>query len=473
MLFKKVLVANRGEIATRVIRACKELDIATVAIYSEEDSTALHVKKADEAYMVGPGPIEGYLNVHRVVDLAKKVGVDAIHPGYGFLSENPRLPAVCEARGITFIGPSSKAIKDMGDKVTARAIMKAAGVPILPGTKDPVTNTDEALIKAREIGYPVMVKASGGGGGRGLRVVENPSELKGAIESAAKESKAAFGVSDIFIEKYLERPRHIEFQVLADKHGNVIHLGERDCSIQRRHQKLVEIAPSLVLDDELRARMGAAAILAAKSVDYTNAGTVEFLLDQDKNFYFLEMNTRIQVEHPVTEEVTGIDLVKKQIEIAAGEKLTIKQEDVKFSGFAIECRINAEDPKNKFVPSFGRVTAYYSPGGIGVRIDGAVYKDYVIPSCYDSMIVKLITSGSTWQETVKRMDRSLEEFAIRGVKTTIPFLRNIMNDEDFKNGDFDTAYIDRKPQLMEYYEYAEPTDLVAAISAAIAAYHGF
>jgi len=471
--FKKVLVANRGEIATRIIRACKELDIPTVAIYSEEDATSLYVKKADESYMVGPGPIQGYLNIHRLVDLATKVGVDAVHPGYGFLSENPRFPQLCEKRGLTFIGPSSAAIADMGDKVTARRMMIEAGVPVLPGTEGSVRDADEAIRVADEIGYPVMIKASGGGGGRGLRVARDRDQLKSSLESAKKESASAFGVSEVFLEKYIERPHHIEFQILADNHGNIVHMGERDCSIQRRHQKLIEITPSLILDDELRARMGEAAIKAAEAANYTNAGTVEFLVDSERNFYFLEMNTRIQVEHPITEEVTGIDLVKKQIEIAAGAPLGLTQEDVKMNGFAMECRICAEDPKNNFFPSFGRVTSYYSPGGIGVRIDGSIYKDYIIPSHYDSLIVKLIVTGATWDEVISRMTRSLEEFVIRGVKTTMIFLRNIMEDADFRAGRFDTGYIDRKTELMDYDEYEEPTDLVAAISAAIAAHHGF
>jgi len=471
-MFKKVLIANRGEIATRVIRACKELGIPTVAIYSEEDATSLYVKKADESYMVGPGPIQGYLNIHRLVDLATKVGVDAIHPGYGFLSENPRFPLLCEKKGITFIGPSSKTIAEMGDKVMARKMMIKAGVPILPGTEESIKNVDEAVEYAKKIGYPIMIKASGGGGGRGLRVAYNEKELIDSISTAKKESAAAFGVSEVFLEKYLEKPHHIEFQILADKHGNIVHLGERDCSIQRRHQKLIEITPSLILDEDLRQKMGDAAVKAAKATDYTNAGTIEFLVDNNRNFYFLEMNTRIQVEHAITEEVTGIDLVKKQIEIAAGKPLGFTQDDVKITGYAMECRICAEDPKNNFFPSFGKVTAYYSPGGIGVRIDGAIYKDFIIPSCYDSLVVKLIVKGSTWEETVSRMRRCLDEFVIRGVKTTILFLSNIMSDPDFKDGNFDTGYIDRKPELMAYDEYGEPTDLVAAIAAAIAAHHG-
>ena len=471
-LFKKVLVANRGEIATRVIRACKELDIPTVAIYSEEDATSLYVKKADESYMVGPGPIQGYLNIHRLVDLATKVGVDAIHPGYGFLSENPRFPQLCEKKGITFIGPTSQTITEMGDKVMARKMMKKAQVPILPGTEDSIKDVDEAVAFAEKIGYPIMVKASGGGGGRGLRVARNEKDLIEAITTARKESAAAFGVSEVFLEKYLDKPHHIEFQIFADNFGNTVHLGERDCSIQRRHQKLIEITPSLILNEDLRKRMGEAAVKAAKAANYTNAGTVEFLVDADRNFYFLEMNTRIQVEHPITEEVTGIDLVKKQIEVAAGLPLGFTQEDVKITGFAMECRICAEDPKNNFFPSFGKVTSYYSPGGIGVRIDGAIYKDFIIPSCYDSLVAKLVVRGTTWNETVSRMNRCLDEFVIRGVKTTIPFLRKIMDDPDFRKGEFDTGFIDRKPELMDYDEYGEPTDLVAAIAAAIAAHHG-
>ncbi len=472
-IFKKVLIANRGEIATRVIRACKELGIPTVAIYSEEDATSLYVKKADESYMVGPGPIQGYLNIHRLVDLATKVGVDAVHPGYGFLSENPKFPQLCEKKGITFIGPSSKTITDMGDKVRARRMMKKAGVPILPGTEGSVKGVDEAVAYADEIGYPIMVKASGGGGGRGLRVARTKEDLINALSIAKKESASAFGVSDVFLEKYLERPHHIEFQILADKHGNTVHLGERDCSIQRRHQKLIEITPSLLLDDALREKMGADAIKAARAADYTNAGTVEFLVDGSRNYYFLEMNTRIQVEHGITEETTGIDLVKKQIEIAAGIPLGFTQKDVRINGCAIECRICAEDPRHNFMPSFGRVTAYYSPGGIGVRIDGAIYKDFIVPRHYDSLVAKLIVRGSNWDETVRRTNRCLDEFVIRGIKTTIPYLKKIMEDPDFMDGNFDTGFIDRKPELMGYTEYKDPTDVVAAVAAAIAAHHGF
>ncbi len=350
--------------------------------------------------------------------------------------------------------------------------MKEAGVPVLPGTDHAIGDADEAVRLADDIGYPVMVKASGGGGGRGLRVAEDAPSVREAFETAKKEASAAFGIGEVFLEKYIERPHHIEFQVLADNFGGIIHLGERDCSIQRRHQKLVEISPSLILDEAMREEMGRAAISAARAARYTNAGTVEFLVDSDNNFYFLEMNTRLQVEHPVTEETTGIDLVKKQIEIAAGRPLGIRQEDVRINGFAMECRICAEDPKNNFMPSFGRVTSYYSPGGIGVRIDGSIYKDYVIPGTYDSLVVKLIVRGSTWEETIRRMERSLDEFIIRGVKTTIPFLKNIMKDPDFIDGNFDTGYIQRKPRLMEYREYGEPSDVVAAVAAVIAAHHG-
>ncbi len=471
-MFKKVLVANRGEIASRVIRACKELGISTVAIYSENDTTALYVKKADEAYLVGPGPIEGYMNIHRLVDLALRVGAEAIHPGYGFLSENPSLPLLCEKEGIAFIGPRSETIRDLGDKICARELMKKAGVPVLPGTDHAIEDVEEAVRLADDIGYPVMVKASGGGGGRGLRVAVDATEVREAFETSKKEAQAAFGVNKVFLEKYIERPHHIEFQILADNFGEIIHLGERDCSIQRRHQKLIEIAPSLILDEAMREKMGQAAIKAARAANYTNAGTVEFLVDNEGNFYFLEMNTRLQVEHPITEETTGIDLVKKQLEIAAGKPLGIKQEDLRINGFAMECRICSEDPQNNFMPSFGRVTSYYSPGGIGVRIDGSIYKDYVIPGTYDSLVVKLIVRGSTWEETLRRMERSLDEFIIRGVKTTIPFLKNIMKDPDFIKGNFDTGYIQRKPHLMEYREYGEPSDVVAAVAAAIAAHHG-
>jgi pyruvate carboxylase subunit A len=471
-MFRKILVANRGEIAMRIIRGCRELNIATAAIFSEADSTGIYVKKADESYLVGPGPVKGFLDTKQIVDLAKRIGADAIHPGYGFLSENAKFAHMCQASGITFIGPSPQAIFLMGSKVKAREIAKQAGVPIVPGTEGGVSTTEEALSFARSAGYPVMIKASSGGGGRGLRVVRSDEELRDNMDVASREALAAFGDGGIFIEKYIERPHHIEFQILADKHGNIIHLGERDCSIQRRHQKLIEIAPSLILTAKLRAQMGESAIAIAKTVEYDNAGTVEFLLDQDGHFYFMEMNPRIQVEHTVTEQITAIDIVRNQISIAAGKPLEIRQKDVTLQGHAIQCRINAEDPRNNFMPCTGTVTAYLSPGGIGVRIDGAVYKDYTIPPYYDALLAKLTVRGRTWEETVSRMRRSLEEYVLRGVKTTIPFMKNIMMEQDFRAGRFDTSYLETHPDLYQYEESEDPEDLVLALSAAIAAYEG-
>ncbi len=471
-MFKKVLIANRGEIALRIIRACKELKIATVAIHSEADATTLYVKKADESCLVGPGPLSGYLNIYKIIDLAKQRGVDAIHPGYGFLAENPEFAKACEENDITFIGPSSDAVHKLGNKIVSRQIMTKAGIPIVPGALEKINSEDEATAEANRLGYPVMLKAAAGGGGRGLRICRNEDELRRFLPIAKKESLSAFGDEDVYLEKCLESPRHIEFQIVADNHGNVIHLGERDCSIQRRHQKLVEIAPSLLLDEKLRQEMGAAAVAAAKAANYNNVGTVEFLIDKNKNFYFLEMNTRIQVEHTVTEEVTGIDIVREMIRIARGERLFIKQDDVKIRGYAIECRINAEDPKNNFIPTTGRVTAYYSPGGIGVRIDGNVYVGYTIPTYYDSMLAKLTVRGRTWEEAVDRMYRCLDEYVIRGVKTTIPFYKRIMLDENFKKGEFNTNYIDQKIEELVYQDERDPKDLVLAISAAIVAHSG-
>jgi pyruvate carboxylase subunit A len=472
MMFKKILVANRGEIAMRIIRACRELYIATAAIYSEADSTGIYVKKADEAYLVGPGPVKGFLDMQQIVDLALRIDADAIHPGYGFLSENAQFAQLCLASGVTFIGPSPQAISLLGSKVKARQLAKQVGVPIVPGTDGAVSDVGEALAFCRSVGYPVMIKASAGGGGRGLRVVRSDEELRANMETAAREALAAFGDDALFIEKYVERPRHIEFQILADRHGNVIHLGERDCSIQRRHQKLIEIAPSLILSPRLRSEMGEAATVIARSVGYDNAGTVEFLLDQEERYYFIEMNPRIQVEHTVTEQITAVDIVRSQISIAAGQPLEFKQEDVTLQGHAIQCRINAEDPRNNFRPSTGTITAYLSPGGIGVRIDGAVYKDYTVPPYYDALLAKLTVRGRTWDETVSRMHRSLEEFVLRGVKTTIPFLKKIMEEPDFRAGRFDTFYLETHPEVFDYDSSVEPEDLVVAISAAIAAYEG-
>ncbi|HSN05291.1 MAG TPA: acetyl-CoA carboxylase biotin carboxylase subunit [Nitrospira sp.] len=471
-MFKKILIANRGEIAMRIIRACRELDIATAAIYSEADSTGIYVKKADEAYLVGPGPVKGFLDKQQIVDLALRIGADAIHPGYGFLSENAEFAQLCQDSGITFIGPSPEAINAMGSKIKARDLAKGIGVPVVPGTEGGVTDVKEALAFAKSAGYPVMIKASAGGGGRGLRVVRTDAELRENMEVASREALAAFGDGAVFIEKFVERPHHIEFQILADRHGNIIHLGERDCSIQRRHQKLIEIAPSLILTPRLRAEMGEAATKIARAVSYDNAGTVEFLLDQEGRYYFIEMNPRIQVEHTVTEQITAIDIVRNQISIAAGKPLDIQQSDVTLQGHAIQCRINAEDPRNNFRPCTGTITAYLSPGGIGVRIDGAVYKDYTVSPYYDALLAKLTVRGRTWEETVSRMRRSLEEYVLRGVKTTIPFMKAIMQDPDFLAGRFDTSYLDTHQDLYNYDEFEQPEDLVLAISAAIAAYEG-
>jgi pyruvate carboxylase subunit A len=471
-MFRKILVANRGEIAMRIIRACRELNIATAAIYSEADSTGIYVKKAVEAYLVGPGPVKGFLDSHQIVELARRIGADAIHPGYGFLSENAQFAELCDASGITFIGPSPLAITTMGSKVKARELASKIGVPIVPGTDGGVTDVKEGIAFAKQAGYPVIIKASAGGGGRGLRVVRSDAELRENMEVAAREALASFGDGSLFIEKYIERPHHIEFQILADRHGNIIHLGERDCSIQRRHQKLIEIAPSLVLTPTLRTEMGKAATAIARAVNYDNAGTVEFLLDQEGRFYFIEMNPRLQVEHTVTEQITAIDIVRNQISIAAGKPLDIQQKDVILQGHAIQCRINAEDPKNNFMPCTGTVTDYLSPGGIGVRIDGAVYKDYTVPPYYDALLAKLTVRGRTWEETVSRMRRSLEEYVLRGVKTTIPFMMAIMQDQDFLAGRFDTSYLDTHPDLYTYDEIEQPEDLILALAAAIAAYEG-
>lgn len=443
-MFQKVLIANRGEIAVRVIRTCRELGIQTAAVYSEADRDALHVKLADEAYCVGPAPSrDSYLNMTNLMSTATLIEADAIHPGYGFLAENADFAELCAACGITFIGPHPSAITKMGDKTTARETMKAAGVPTVPGTEGIIEEIEEAVTVAREIGYPVIVKATAGGGGKGMRVVHSEEELKRAIRMAQQEAEANFGNSGVYLEKFLIEPRHIEIQVLADNYGNVIHLGERDCSIQRRYQKLVEEAPSPALTPELRERMGQAAVAAAKAVNYSGAGTVEFLLDKEGNFYFMEMNTRIQVEHPVTELVTGIDLVKEQIRIAAGEPLSITQEDVRFDGWSIECRINAEDPDRNFIPSPGEIQFYLPPGGPGVRVDSAAYTGYRIPPFYDSMIAKLIVWGKDREEAIHRMRRALQEFAIDGVKTTIPFHLKLMQHHRFVSGDFHIQFLEK------------------------------
>ncbi len=471
-MFKKILVANRGEIAMRVIRACRELNIATVAIYAECDATAIYVKKANEAYLVGPGPIQGFLDARQIVRLAKRVNADAIHPGYGFLAENAEFARLCRDDGITFIGPPPEALELLGDKIQARALAKRIGVPVIPGTEGPIHNVEDARQFAQSIGYPVMIKASAGGGGRGLRIVHADDGLQEAMESSAREALAAFGNDSLFIEKYLERAHHIEFQLLADKENYIVHLGERDCSIQRRHQKILEIAPSLILSLHLREEMGEAAINLAHAAQFQNTGTVEFLVDQDGRYFFIEMNPRIQVEHTVTEQITGIDIVQNQIWIAEGRPLVFGQHEVNLQGYAIQCRINAEDPQNGFSPSSGKITAYLSPGGIGVRIDGVVYKDYTVPPYYDALLAKMTVHGRTWNETVRRAHRSLEEFVLRGVKTTIPFMKKIMEEPDFRAGRFDTSYLASHPELADYDNVLESEDLVLALSAAIAAYEG-
>jgi acetyl-CoA carboxylase biotin carboxylase subunit len=442
-MFQKVLIANRGEIAVRVIRACRELGIRSVAVYSEADRDSLHVKLADEAYCIGPtASKESYLNIASIMSVATKVGADAIHPGYGFLAENADFAEICAACNITFIGPEPEAIIKMGDKSTAKETMKAAGVPTVPGTDGLVDDIQEAIRTANEIGYPVMVKATAGGGGRGMRVAVNDEDLERAIRQAQNEAKTAFGNPGVYLEKFVEGPRHVEIQIMADKLGNVVYLGERDCSIQRRHQKLIEEAPSPALSEELRHQMGMAAVAAAKAVNYHGAGTVEFLLDKHGKFYFMEMNTRIQVEHPVTELVTGYDLIKEQITVAAGMPLSFKQEDVKLNGWAIECRINAENPAKNFMPSPGRITNYLAPGGFGVRVDSAAYAGYTIPPYYDSMIAKLIVWGKTRQEAIDRMKRALGEFVVEGISTTIPFHLKVLDHEVFVSGQFDTKFLE-------------------------------
>lgn len=442
-MFKKILIANRGEIAVRIIRACRELGISTVAIYSETDKDALHVKISDEAYCIGKTFVkDSYLNVQNILSVAIHAKVDAIHPGYGFLSENTNFAQMCEEFGIKFIGPCPEIISLMGDKSNARDTMKRAGVPTVPGTDGEIQNIDEAIAIAKEIGYPVIVKASAGGGGKGMRVVNSEDELISSIETAKKEAQNYFGNPMVYLEKYLEYTRHVEIQIIGDNYGNVVHLGERDCSIQRRHQKLVEESPSPALNEDLRNAMGEAAVRVAKAIKYNSVGTVEFLLNEDNNFYFMEMNTRIQVEHGVTEMITGIDLMKEQILVASGEKLSFTQEDVKINGCALECRINAEDPYRNFIPCPGKVENYLSPGGIGLRIDSAVYPGYVISPFYDSMVSKVIAWGRDRDEAILRMKRALNEFVIEGVKTTIPFHKKLMDNETFRKGNFNTKFLE-------------------------------
>ncbi|ABB31226.1 acetyl-CoA carboxylase, biotin carboxylase [Geobacter metallireducens RCH3] len=442
-MFHKVLIANRGEIALRVIRACKELGIKTVAVYSVADKDSLHVKLADESVCIGPAPsLQSYLNINAIISAAEVTDAEAIHPGYGFLSENAAFAEICENCGITFIGPSSESMRIMGDKISARQAVIKEDVPILPGTKEGVNDVNEAIKIAKGIGFPVIIKATAGGGGRGMKIVHSPATLPNAFATARAEAQAGFGNPEVYIEKYCEEPRHVEIQIMADKHGNVIHLGERDCSIQRRHQKIIEEAPCPVMTPNLRKAMGDAAVRAAKAVGYDSVGTVEFLVDKNLNFYFMEMNTRVQVEHPVTEMITGVDIVREQIRSAAGHKLRYKQGDVKIQGHAIECRINAEDPV-KFTPCPGKITGYHTPGGLGVRVDSFVYDQYSVVPHYDSLISKLIVHAETREDAIRRMARALDEYIIEGIKTTIPFHKRIMANKDFMEGNVDTAFLEK------------------------------
>ena len=444
-MVEKVLIANRGEIALRIVRSCRELGIATVAVFSTIDKKALHVQLADEAVCVGDSlSNKSYLNIPNILAAATSRGVDAIHPGYGFLAENDKFAEMCNDHGIVFIGPSPKAIRSMGDKSTAKETMDRVGVPTVPGSKGLLSNVDEAYNLAEEIGYPVIIKATAGGGGRGMRLVENKGNLEKMFKAAQGEAEAAFGNDGLYMEKFIKKPRHVEIQILADRAGNVVHLGERDCSVQRRHQKLLEESPSPAINSDLRKKMGNAAIAAAKSIGYEGAGTVEFLVDDNNNFYFMEMNTRIQVEHPVTEMVTGVDLIAEQIKIASGENLEFNQDDVQLNGHAIECRINAEDPSHNFRPSPGKITGWLPPGGPGVRVDSHVYTGYEIPPFYDSLIGKLIVWGKDRNTAIKRMNRALNECAVTGIPTTINFHLTLLNKKKFREGKIHTKYVEEE-----------------------------
>lgn len=459
---KKILIANRGEIAIRIMRTCREMDIESVAVYSEVDRTSLHVRYAHEAYYIGKSPSsESYLNIEKIIEVAKQSGADAIHPGYGFLSENADFARRCKEEGIIFIGPSPEVIVQMGDKIKAREAMTAANIPVVPGTDKAIDKEDEVLATIREIGLPVMIKASAGGGGKGMRLVQNESEIVSSVRAARSEALASFGNDAVYIEKYITSPHHIEFQILADEHGNVVHLFERECSVQRRHQKMIEETPSPLMTPELRKRMGKSAVDAAKAVNYTGAGTIEFLVDNDLNYYFLEMNTRLQVEHPITERVTGVDLVKQQIKIAEGQPLEFRQEDLFQKGHSIECRIYAEDPENNFMPSAGKIYKISEPLGLGVRTDGYVYEGYEIPIYYDPMISKLIIWGKNREESINRMRRALYEYKITGVKTSIKYLERIMSNQNFIDGNYDTHFIEKNQKdLMNFTPCEDCTDMV-------------
>ncbi|HET7012065.1 MAG TPA: acetyl-CoA carboxylase biotin carboxylase subunit [Anaerolineales bacterium] len=471
-MFQKILIANRGEIAVRIIRACRELGVSTVAVYSEADRAALHVRLADEAYAIGASPArESYLRADRIIDVARRSGAGAIHPGYGFLAERDDFARAVEEAGLVFIGPRPSAIAAMGDKAVARATAAAAGVPVVPGTEGEGNLSDEEIIRiAPQIGFPLLIKATAGGGGKGMREVNSGEELRGLLAAARREAEAAFGDGNVYLEKLILGARHIEFQILADAQGNVIHLGERECSLQRRHQKLLEESPSSFMDDELREKMGALACAAARAVDYLNAGTIEFLVDKDRNFFFLEMNTRLQVEHPVTEMVTGVDIVKEQMRIARGRKLRYTQDDIRLNGWAIECRINAEDPYNNFLPSTGRLEQITQPTGPGVRVDTGVYPGFEISPYYDSLISKLLCWGETRGEAILRMRRALEEYRILGVRTNIPFHQSIMDSHRFMGGQIDTRFVEERFSMDEPTENRDQLEPIAAILATLVAH---
>lgn len=441
----KILIANRGEIAVRIIRACKEMNIKTVAVYSEMDKDAMHTRLADEAICIGPAASgKSYLNFKNIIEAANISGADSIHPGFGFLSENSSFAKICEESNIKFIGPKPNVIEFMGNKSNAKELMKSSGVPVVPGSNGSIKGLEDAKKISNQIGYPVMLKAAAGGGGKGIRIINSEDELEVNYNIVRQEAKVSFGDDEIYIEKFIKNPRHVEIQIIADEHGNIVHLGERDCSIQRRHQKVIEETPSTAIDDKLRTKMGEAAIKAAKAAGYTSVGTVEFLVDSDKNFYFMEMNTRIQVEHPITEERTGIDIVKEQIRIAAGEKLKFKQKDIKFNGHSIECRINAENPSKNFMPCPGTITGLNLPGGNGIRVDTAIYEGYTIPPTYDSMIAKIIVHGNTRNEAIAKMKRALEELVVEGVDINRDFLFEIIRNPNFIRGEFDTSFIEKE-----------------------------
>lgn len=467
-MFKKILVSNRGEIALRIVRACKEMGIEPVTIHSIADRYALHVKRGSHSHCLSKKPLEAYLNGHRIIECAKAAGCEAIHPGYGFLSENPEFAAACEKAGIIFIGPSASVIATMGSKIAARKAMQHAGIPVIPGSDGNLDSIEEAVICAEKLGYPVMLKATFGGGGRGIRLCHDAGQIRQQYARVQSEAGKAFGNAHVFMEKFVANPRHIEVQILADNHGAILHLFERDCSIQRRHQKLVEIAPSVQLNDDIRNRLYAYALKAAAAVGYTNAGTVEFILDEQNQAYFLEMNTRLQVEHPVTEQITGVDLVQEQIRIAAGEKLALTQEQITRRGFAIEFRINAEDPQNDFLPSFGRITRYYPPGGPGVRTDSAIYTGYTIPPDYDSLCAKLTVWSLDWPSALRRARRALEEMRVFGVKTTIPFYLEMLKSKAFQEGSLTTGLIEEHPEWLRYSNKSLPHHKAAVIAAALA-----